>query len=429
VVRRAAPAVVNIQTSREVAARRQPFLSDPLLEFFFGRNAPGGQTQRQRIENSLGSGVVLRPDGVIVTNNHVIEGADQITVILADRRSFEAKLLSRDERADLAFLKIDTDGEDLPTLPLARSDALQVGDLVLAIGNPFGIGQTVTSGIVSATNRTAEGLERDVSFIQTDAAINPGNSGGALVDLQGRLVGINTAIFSRSGGSIGIGFAIPADLVRVRLEGATSGAKEISRPWLGAMLQSVDVGMAESLGLSRPQGVVVGKIWPGGAADEAGLRSGDVILSVDGVAVDDPASLGYRMSLQRLGTKAELKVYRRGRERTVQVERAAAPERPAADVTEFPANHALGGATVANMSPAFNERIGLDPFDTGVVVVGVERGSRAAYMNLEAGDVIVAVDGEEVDTVDELRSALPRRGRPFALTVKSGGRLYQIRVG
>ncbi|HEX2526797.1 MAG TPA: Do family serine endopeptidase [Geminicoccus sp.] len=429
VVRRAAPAVVNIQTSREVAARRQPYLSDPLLEFFFGRNGPGRPPERQRVENSLGSGVMLRPDGVVVTNNHVIEGADQITVILADRRAFEATLLSRDERADLAFLKIDTDGETLPTLPLARSDALQVGDLVLAIGNPFGIGQTVTSGIVSATNRTAEGLERDVSFIQTDAAINPGNSGGALVDLEGRLVGINTAIFSRSGGSIGIGFAIPADLVRVRLESVVAGTQEVSRPWLGAALQSVDVGMAESLGLARPQGVLVGKIWPGGPADEAGLRTGDVILSVDGVAVDDPASFGYRLSLQQLGTRARLGVFRRGKERTVQVERAEAPQRPAPDLTAFPANHPLGGATAANMSPGFNERLGLDPFETGVVIVAVERGSRAAYMNLEVGDMIVAINDEEVETVDELQSALPRRGRPFAMTVKSGGRLYQFRVG
>ncbi|WP_027134809.1 Do family serine endopeptidase [Geminicoccus roseus] len=427
VVRAVVPAVVNIQTSRDVAGANRPFLNDPLLEFFFGQNRGRAPAER-RVENSLGSGVILRGDGVVVTNNHVIEGADQITVILSDRRSFQAELLSRDERADLAFLKIDPGNETLPTLQLASSDALEVGDLVLAVGNPFGIGQTVTSGIVSATNRSAEGLERDVSFIQTDAAINPGNSGGALVDLDGQLVGINTAIFSRSGGSIGIGFAIPADLVRVRLQGAVSGNQEISRPWLGADLQSVDVGIAESLGMQSPRGVLVGRIWPDSAAAEARLLTGDVILSVDGAPVDDPASFGYRMALRPLGTPASLVVLRREEQIHLDVPRAAAPERPAPDLTTFGPEDALGGATVANMSPGFNERHGLDPFDTGVVVVEVRRRSRAAYMNLEVGDVIVGIDGREVRSVDELEEALPRRGRPFGLAVKSGGRLYQFRV-
>jgi len=347
VVKAVVPAVVNIQTSRDVTTSRQPFLSDPLLEFFFGQNGPRVPSERRRVENSLGSGVLLRADGVVVTNNHVIEGADQITVILSDRREFRAKLLSRDERADLAFLKFDTHGEKLPTLPLARSDALEVGDLVLAVGNPFGIGQTVTSGIVSATNRSAEGLERDVSFIQTDAAINPGNSGGALVDLDGMLVGINTAIFSRSGGSIGIGFAIPADLVRVRLQSALSGTGDISRPWLGADLQSVDVGIAESIGMSSPRGVLVGRIWPDSAAAEARLLTGDVILKVDGAPVDDPASFGYRMALQPLGTPARLDVLRRGKQFSLQVTRTAAPERPAPDLSLFGPTEPLGGATVA----------------------------------------------------------------------------------
>jgi Do/DeqQ family serine protease len=428
VVRAVVPAVVNIQTSRDVAQGRQPFLNDPLLEFFFGQNGLRAPPERRQVENSLGSGVLLRADGVVVTNNHVIEDADQITVILSDRREFQAKLLTRDERADLAFLKIDTHGEKLPTLPLARSDDLQVGDLVLAVGNPFGIGQTVTSGIVSATNRSAQGLERDVSFIQTDAAINPGNSGGALVDLDGRLVGINTAIFSRSGGSIGIGFAIPADLVRIRLQEAVSGTERVSRPWLGADLQGVDVGIAESLGMPVPRGVVVGRVWPDGAAAEAGLLTGDVILAIDGTEVDDPASFGYRMTLEPLGTPARLDVLRRGKHISLKLARAAAPERPAPDLTTFGSREALGGAAVANMSPGFNERHGLDPFETGVVVVEVKPRSRAAYMNLEVGDVIVGVDGEEVRSVRELKDALPRQGRPFGLAVKSGGRLYQFRV-
>ena len=428
IVRKAAPAVVNIQASRTQQTARQPFLNDPMLEFFFGQSSPNRSPRREQVENALGSGVLLEADGVIVTNNHVIDDADQITVILADRRSFAAQVLSRDDHADLAFLKIDAHGQKLPTLQLARSDALEVGDLVLAIGNPFGIGQTVTSGIVSATNRSPEGLERDVSFIQTDAAINPGNSGGALVDLDGKLAGINTAIFSQSGGSIGIGFAIPADLVRIRLQDAMSGSQTISRPWPAAELQSVDVGIAEGLRMQTPRGILVGQVWPEGAAAKAGLQAGDVILAVDGVAIDDPTAFGYRMSLQPLGTSAHLKVLRRGRELTMELPRLTAPEKPVPDLTSFNPDEALGGSSVANMSPGFNERNGLDPFQQGVVVVDVQPGSRAAYMNLEAGDQIIAVNNSEVHSVAELTRALPRRGRPFRLAVKSSGQLYQLRV-
>ena len=428
IVKRVAPAVVNIQASRTVAAQRQPFLNDPMLDFFFGHGGQRPSQQRDQVENAVGSGVMLRADGVVVTNNHVIEDADQITVVLADRRSFSATVLFRDDHADLAFLKIDAHGEQLPTLPLARSDQLQVGDLVLALGNPFGLGQTVTSGIVSATNRSAEGLERDVSFIQTDAAINPGNSGGALVDLDGRLAGINTAIFSQSGGSVGIGFAIPADLVRIRLQNALSSNQAISRPWLGAKLQSVDVDIADSLGMASPRGVLVGRIWRNGAAAHAGLEAGDVILTIDDTPVDDPAGLGYRMSLKPIGTSARVEIQRKQQRTRLELPRMAAPEQPVPEVTVFEAQQPLGGSTVANMSPGFNERNGLDPFESGVVVLGVRPGSRSAYMNLEPGDLIIAVDGNEVHSVEELKRALPQRGVSFRLAVKSGERLYRFRV-
>src|SRR5215469_6012681 len=276
VVKKVAPAVVNVYSRRTVQTR-SPFFDDPLVRRFFGNQAPFG-LPRERVQQSLGSGVILGADGIVVTNHHVIDGAQQITVVLNDRREFEAKVLLSDEHADLAVLKIDTHGERLPVLEVGDSDQLEVGDLVLAIGDPFGVGQTVTSGIISALART--GIGSDVSsFIQTDAAINPGNSGGPLVDLDGRLVGINTAIFSQSGGSIGIGFAVPTNMVRIVLEAAASGGKVV-RPWLGASGQGVTAEIAQSLGLPRPEGVLIKEVTPGSPAADAGLHVGDVVLQV-----------------------------------------------------------------------------------------------------------------------------------------------------
>jgi len=287
VVRQVAPAVVNIYTKRVVSERRgfSPLFNDPLFKRFFGEDFGFGMP-RERVQNSLGSGVIVAPDGLIVTNYHVIKGAAEIRVVLADRREFAAELVLEDKQTDLSVLRIDPQGEALPVIELKDSDSIEVGDLVLAIGNPFGVGQTVTSGIVSALARTQAGISDYSFFIQTDAAINPGNSGGALVTLDGRLIGINTAIFSRSGGSIGIGFAIPANMVRTVVASA-AGGNALVRPWTGLIGQTVNSDLAEAFGLTRPGGVIVSKVHPNGPAARAGLRKGDVITSVDGQTVDD----------------------------------------------------------------------------------------------------------------------------------------------
>ena len=251
-VRKVAPAVVNIYTKRVVRQRQSIFANDPFFRRFFGKEFGVPQN---RVQNSLGSGVIVRPEGIIVTNQHVIDEADQITVVLSDRREMEASLILSDEKTDLAILRVDTKGEPLPFLKVSDSDELEVGDLVLAIGNPFGVGQSVTSGIVSALARTAEGISDFNFFIQTDAAINPGNSGGALITMDGRLVGINTAIYSRSGGSVGIGFAIPSNMVATVVDAAENGAKVV-RPWIGATFQDMSSDLAGSFGLGRPTGVM-----------------------------------------------------------------------------------------------------------------------------------------------------------------------------
>jgi Do/DeqQ family serine protease len=405
VVRKVAPAVVNITSRKAVAVQRNPFLDDPFFQFFFrdfGRARP-----EQRVQQSLGSGVIVARDGLIVTNHHVVEGADEIEVVLADRRSFEARLVASDERADLAFLRVDPGPEGLPVLSLSDSDAIEVGDLVLAVGNPFGIGQTVTSGIVSAKARTAPQLDRDVSFIQTDAAINPGNSGGALVDMQGRLIGINTAIFSRSGGSIGIGFAVPANLLQARIRGLDGGGGgKPLRPWIGARLQAVDAPIAASLGLDRPSGVLIADLYPRAAADRAGLRTGDVVMTVDGAEVVDPQGLGYRLSLHAAGERATLGVWRKGKMLSVRLPVEAAPETPAADLTRLDRSTDLDGAVIANLSPALNETLGVDPFERGVAVLEVRPGTRAQLWRLRPGDIVEAVNGRPVSTVAELRRSL-----------------------
>ncbi|MDH5411148.1 MAG: trypsin-like peptidase domain-containing protein, partial [Alphaproteobacteria bacterium] len=291
VVKRTAPAVVNIYAKKIVQQRSGPALfEDPFFKRFFGEDFAFGGAPRERIENSLGSGVLVRADGIVVTNNHVIVGAQEITVVLADRREYGATIVLADDRTDLAVLRIDTNGEELPSLAFADSDALEVGDIVLAIGNPFGVGQTVTSGIVSALARTRVGVADYRSFIQTDAAVNPGNSGGALVGMDGKLVGINTAIFSKSGGSLGIGFAVPANMVRSIVESAIEG-RALVRPWLGFDGRAVTADLALALNMKRPVGVIVEHVVKGGPADKAGLAPGDVVMAVNGHDVEDAQAL------------------------------------------------------------------------------------------------------------------------------------------
>ncbi len=390
-VRQAAPAVVNIYATRMVRQRAiSPLFDDPFFQRFFGEDFPLGRP-RESTQIALGSGVIVASDGLIVTNHHVIENADEITVVLSDRREFDADLLLSDESTDLALLRIDAGGEALPHLDLADSDELEVGDLVLAIGNPFGVGQTVTSGIVSALARTTAGIADYAFFIQTDAAINPGNSGGALVAMDGRLVGINSAIYSRSGGSLGIGFAIPANMVRVVIAGVDSGGR-LRRPWLGAAGQLVTAEIAQSMGVAVPGGVMINRVDPDGPAQRAGLHVGDIVIAVNGRVVDDPEALRFRIATLEIGSDATLSA-RRG-DATLELAFAVEPppEIPPREVTRIAGRSPLAGAVVANLSPALIAETGYDgSLRTGVVVLEVARGSPAGRLRLLIDDVITRV--------------------------------------
>ena len=421
VVQETAPAVVNIFTSRTV--RTRSIFDDPFFSQFFG-TPPGG---RERTQRSLGSGVILDARGLIVTNNHVVEGMDEIRVVLADRREFDAELVLADSQTDLAVLQIEA-GEPLPTIPFADSDAAEVGDIVLAIGNPFGVGQTVSSGIVSALNRTNVSVSDYQFFIQTDAAINPGNSGGALVDIEGRLLGVNTAIYSRSGGSNGIGFAIPGNLVQRVLASARRGDIVVRRPWLGVIGADIDGRIAQALDLDRPRGALIRQIYEGGPADDAGLREGDVVLSIGGQEVTDGEALRYRPATLNEGDTVDITYLRNGRERTTRARLAFPPERPRPDRTTLTGNHLLNGVTIANLSPALNEELGRNPFDSGVVVLDLDPRRVSRRTPVRQGYLILSINGQPTDDVDAVERAL-RRGQVVELTVRdTRGRTATYRV-
>jgi Do/DeqQ family serine protease len=416
VVQRVAPAVVNVYAAK-VVQQRNPLFDDPIFRRFFG--APGGGGSQ--LQRSLGSGVIVDGSGLIVTNNHVIEGADEVKVSLADKREFEATVVLKDQRTDLAVLRIKNGGEQFPFLDFANSDALLVGDVVLAIGNPFGVGQTVTHGIVSALARTQVGITDYQFFIQTDAAINPGKSGGALVDLTGKLVGVNTAIFSRSGGSQGIGFAIPANMVRVVVASAKSGGAAVKRPWLGAKLQVVTPEIADSLGLKRPAGALVANVLPGSPAAAAGLKAGDLIVSVDGQAVDDPNAFDYRFATKPLGGRAQLGVQRAGKTITATVALQTAPEMPRDEIV-IRARSPFFGAKVANLSPALAEELRLQNADEGVVIIDVDNGSYASNLGFQRGDVILEVNGERIAKTADLDKVSKQASRTWRIEIMRGGR-------
>ncbi len=395
VVRRAGPAVVNVY------ARVMRQSVNPFFQMF-------GPPQAAK---SLGSGVIVRADGVIVTNNHVIAGGDDIMVALGDRREFPAKVLYADPKVDVAVLKIDTGGESLPVMPLATGDQAQVGDLVLAIGDPFGIGQTVTNGIVSALARSNVGLTDVSYFIQTDAAINPGNSGGALVNMAGEMIGMNTAILSGSGTSSGVGFAIPAPLVRHVVQEALAGGV-VQRPWIGVKTQGVTAEIARSMGMDRPEGALVTDVWPGGPGEQAGIKTGDLILAVDGHAIDDDSALNYRIATHDLGDEVALTLRRaKGADQTADVRLAAIPAEPARDEQTIAGRNPLEGATVVNLSPAVADQLGLDPFAAthGVMITKIA-GGLAANVGLRPGDLLREVNGHTLTTVSDLKAALTEQG-------------------
>jgi serine protease Do len=423
VVRAAAPAVVNIYT-RRVVRTAPPLLADPFFRRFFGLDPDGPFAPQQRVQTSLGSGVIVDPSGVVVTNDHVIGEADEITVVLADRREFAARILGRDPRTDLAVLRVDPGRERLPALAFRDSDEIEVGDVVLAIGNPFGVGQTVTQGIVSALARTGVGISDYKFFIQTDAAINPGNSGGALVTTDGRLVGINTAIFTRSGGSIGIGFAIPSNMVRRVVAGFTGGG--LARPWLGVRADTVTAEMASALGLPRPSGAIVAEVAPGSPAARAGIRRGDVITAIDGRPVEDAEALRFRVATQPPRGSTQVTVLRNGRPTALTLPLEPPPENPPRQATLLRGPHALAGAVVGNLSPALADELGLDLLERGVVVIEVREGSPAARVGLRPGDVILHIAGTEVGSVSAVLSVLERRRPgPFRMAIRREGRVME----
>ena len=422
VAKRAAPSVVNVYAAR-VVENRNRLLDDPIFRQFFGGSGSGEQVQR-----SLGSGVIV-DGGLVVTNNHVIERMDQVKVSLADKREFEAEIVLKDPRSDLAILRLKDANEKFPAIELGDSDTLQVGDFVLAIGNPFGVGQTVTHGIVSAVARTQVGISDYQFFIQTDAAINPGNSGGALVDQSGKLIGINTAIFSRSGGSQGIGFAIPVNMVRVVLASAQGGSNTVRRPWLGAKLQAVTPEISEAFGLKRPAGALVGTVQAKSPAERAGLRTGDLIIAIDEQVVEDPNAFDYRFATKALGGQARIGVLRSGRETRVTVALEPAPDTPR-DERVIRGRSPFSGARVSNMSPSLADELRLDSGLQGAVVVDVAEGSMAREIGFfRKGDVIVAVNGEKVGQTSDLDRVASQPSRFWRITIVREGQTFSVAFG
>jgi Do/DeqQ family serine protease len=429
-VKRTAPAVVNVYVRGQARTFVSPFADDPIFRRFFGDSF--GMPQ-ERAQSSLGSGVIASADGVVVTNAHVLKvaGTAQISVVLADRREFNARVLLADEKTDIAVLRIESGPGDqggrvrFPHLEFADSDAVEVGDMVLAIGNPFGVGQTVTSGIISALGRSRVTRSDAQAFIQTDAAINPGNSGGALVDMAGRVVGINTAIFTKSGGSQGIGFAIPANLVKLVVESALTGRK-LERPWLGAKLDTVTRELAEELKLGRVAGALVARLQDKGPAAEAGLQAGDVIVGVDGHEVDDARAVHYRLTTRGIGNRAQLDVVRKGRPARLELALQAAPS-GAQDARDLAGAHPFDGARVANILPGTAEELGIDE-EEGVAVVAVRPRSTAARLGFQPGDVILQLGRERIGSVAELESALKQRQRGWLVVVKRGKQVLQLQM-
>jgi Do/DeqQ family serine protease len=413
VVKKVTPAVVNVYASRTVRGARNPLFDDPIFQQFFG----GGPSDRTA--QSLGSGVIVDGTGLVVTNNHVIENMTDVKIALSDRREFEADIVLTDPRTDLAVLRI-RGSSTYPVLELGDSDALEVGDLVLAIGNPFGVGQTVTQGIVSALARTQIGASDYGFFIQTDAAINPGNSGGALVDLHGRLIGINSAIYSKSGGSMGIGFAIPVNMVRTVIAAAKAGTKDIKRAWIGARLQAVTRDIAEHMNLARPVGALVADVTAKGPADQAGIRRGDVILSVERLGVDDPEAFGYRIATRPLGTIVNVTLSRAGQTLTVPLTLESAPEIPRRESVVIDGRSPFTGATIVNLSPATQDELSIDDYKSGVAIADVKDDSIAASW-LRKGDVILTLNGMRIQRTTDLKELASAHQPYWKISISRNG--------
>ena len=431
VVEQAAPAVVNVYATRRVKARRPTLFNDRFFEEFFGRSFGDNFGQRERLENSLGSGVIVSAEGIVVTNNHVISGAEAFKVVLSDRREFSAELLLADERTDLAVLKILDAEEQFPALPYRNSDTVNVGDFVLAIGNPFGVGQTVTNGIVSALARTSVGVTDFQSFIQTDAPINPGNSGGALVTMDGRLLGVNTAIYTRSGGSVGIGFAIPSNMVQQVVDAALSDGR-IVRPWVGVELQKVSQSLAQTLGLVKPVGALIVKLHPNSPMRKAGIKSGDVVTTFNGKEILEPENFRYRLAVAGVGERAEIGYLRLGKRKTVNVKLIAPPDVPPRNETTLTGQHIFNTVKVSNLNPAVVDEMGqafkLGLEEKGVVILTVDKRARAARVGLRPGDIILSINGTEIKNVAGLIALLNKPSEQWSLEIKRAGRIIRTSI-
>lgn len=422
VVKQASPAVVNIYAKIVRQGGANPFFSDPFFEEFFGR---GFAEPRPRVQNSLGSGVILSADGYVVSNYHVVGTATEIRVVTTDRREYSAHVVLGDQESDIAILRLD-EAKGLPHLNFRDSDHVEVGELALAIGNPFGVGQTVSSGIISGLARTgtATGNARGY-FIQTDAAINPGNSGGALIDVNGDLIGINTSILTRSGGSNGIGFAIPANLVAEFLRQAKAGNDSFVSPWAGVTGQHMSADIAESLGLVIPMGVVIANLHDLSPLADAGLRIGDVVTHVDGDEVNSPAEMKFRMSVAGVGGTSILTRLRGDDRADVEVALIKVPETPPADETVLNDDTVMPGLKVSRVNPAVIVRMGLKLTQTGVVVVDADRfGGRSG---LRAGDVLQNINGADIKHPQDVVRALTDPGRRVNLDVLRGGQQVSLR--
>ncbi|MGI9352350.1 MAG: Do family serine endopeptidase [Rhizobiaceae bacterium] len=416
-VRKVSQSVVNVYAARR-AVPSSPFAGDPFFERFFG----GGGLGRPRNQNSLGSGVIVSERGLVITNHHVIKEADQVKIALADGREFEAEIVLKDEASDLAVLKV-SEGQGFQAIEIADSESAQVGDLVLAIGNPFGVGQTVTSGIISAVARSTSGVSDFGFFIQTDAAINPGNSGGALVDMRGHLIGINTAIYSKSGGSNGIGFAIPSNMVQVAIQSSATG-DTLTRPWIGASFQQVTSDIAQSLGMDRPRGALVTGVAKGSPAEKSGMQVGDVLLAVNGNRIPHINALDYRLTTVGIGNIADFLVLSRQQFENKKIRLMAAPETIPANETQLPRRSVLGGAIVANLSPALAQKIKVPSDKSGVVVLQVQRGSPAFANRIRPRDILREINGETLKRVSDIEPLIRRDLSRWVFVVERQGREY-----
>ncbi len=428
-VKKVAPAVVNIYTKRNVIAGfKNPFMDDPFFGMFFNKDMFGGQL-RKYLESALGSGVLVTEDGLVVTNAHVIKGAQEITISLNNGNEYEADVVLIDEASDLALLRVKEKDVSLPFVTLKPSESLEVGDLVLAIGNPFGVGQTVTSGIVSAQGRSSLDINDYNFFIQTDAAINPGNSGGPLVSMDGKVVGINTAIYSRSGGSMGIGFAIPSEMVASVIAAEMNGqvgANGIIRPWLGVQVQDVTPDIANSLGMDRPVGAILSNIHSVSPFKKAGVKAGDIVVSVNGYEIKDVAELKFRMATVPIGKLANVRVLRNGKVIDLKIKAIAPPDNPPRNTVVLKGRHALNGAVISNLNPAVSVEIGLTGEEDGVVVVQSPRGFFFGRTILP-GDIIIDINGKRITDTSQVDRALnASSSKGVKIGIKRAGRLIQL---